>query len=756
LLELAKRHLEKGRFKQALKDARAAYRRQPTAESRLFLEHAMIARARELFHYDRPACRAVVEELLRLGVTEPAVEAGLPDLLASMGLLERLPSADRLSVEERTRLQLRMADQAVLHPADVPASHAELRAAAQRVRSALEFVEKGDEASALASLQGIGRESPLADWRFFVRGLAAYYRCDNDETDANWKRLDPDRAAAAIAGVLLAFSGQDRGEGKDDRYATAIRALEDGIGMPGVVSQLKSLAQRLKNESRTPILPALRLLRRTLGRHHPELWQRVSDCVAEQLSWAGRIGLFDRAIRVLEPPAIDPFWNRARALLRDRAADFDFLDSIPFWQAYIADLEKVPGLSAEERRVAQGLVWLHTAGIESKLIRKLDNCTCGNSHKDEIKDVLANAKQAFEACLKRLPRHAPAYRRYAAVYRDLGKLKEAAAIQRRAVKHLPDDGELAVSVAHDFLDEGLALEALEYAQRAKQLMPFNSDVTELTWEAHVEAVRELTVRGETDAVPAHFDAADSIMPARRDYPEILVSRALFEHKLGRKQQSQRWVDRALAQVEEPAPVWMMLTIEAKRYGLSAWDVHPFEVNWFRALKGRRRSDTAGRMSRIMWEHLWSVGAGATPDEHVERLLRYLRWAGRVDWRHHDLREVCRLLEKLEESKLLRKFVRIGCRKFPHEAIYCGLAADLEIQRGQGVWRLGRAWKHAKRALELARASGDADSWETVHLATSRLRMIEARMLIGRRFRAGRLPDVEEVADWEDADWEDAP
>jgi hypothetical protein len=35
-------------------------------------------------------------------------------------------------------------------------------------------------------------------------------------------------------------------------------------------------------------------------------------------------------------------------------------------------------------------------------------------------------------------------------------------------------------------------------------------------------------------------------------------------------------------------------------------------------------------------------------------------------------------------------------------------------------------------------------------------MIEARMLIGRRFRAGRLPDVEEVADWEDADWEDAP
>ena len=196
LLEHAKRHLEKGHPKLALKDAKASHRLRATAESRSFLEHVLIAQAQELYRYDRPACRAVLEELLKLGVTEPAVEAALPELLASFGLLDRLPGAERISSAERARLENRIADEAVLHAGESCVAGAALRAAAERIRSALASLEQGDEASALERLQGIGRESPLADWRFFVRGLAAYYRRDDEQMQDNWERLDPNRAAA--------------------------------------------------------------------------------------------------------------------------------------------------------------------------------------------------------------------------------------------------------------------------------------------------------------------------------------------------------------------------------------------------------------------------------------------------------------------------------------------------------------------------------------------------------------------------------
>ena len=48
LLGQAQRRLEKGDFKQALKDAKVCYRQQPSPESRQFLERAYLARARQL------------------------------------------------------------------------------------------------------------------------------------------------------------------------------------------------------------------------------------------------------------------------------------------------------------------------------------------------------------------------------------------------------------------------------------------------------------------------------------------------------------------------------------------------------------------------------------------------------------------------------------------------------------------------------------------------------------------------------------
>ena len=139
----------------------------------------------------------------------------------------------------------------------------------------------------------------------------------------------------------------------------------------------------------------------------------------------------------------------------------------------------------------------------------------------------------------------------------------------------------------------------------------------------------------------------------------------------------------------------------------------------------------------MVEQLVARGDDGPADEYVERMLRYLRRAGRVAWQHEDLRSVCRLLHELEEWKLLKRFVRIGCRTFTSEAVYFGLAADGQVRDGILWGRWARALKHAKKALELARAAGDTDDWETVQSATKRVRSIEARLMMRLRILTRR-------------------
>ena len=64
---------------------------------------------------------------------------------------------------------------------------------AEQVRQAIEALRTGDEPAALEFVRDISRASPLADWKLLVRGLAAFYRGDMDDAQANWNRLDPVR-----------------------------------------------------------------------------------------------------------------------------------------------------------------------------------------------------------------------------------------------------------------------------------------------------------------------------------------------------------------------------------------------------------------------------------------------------------------------------------------------------------------------------------------------------------------------------------
>ena len=258
-LDLIRRNFERGDFKQALKDARVGYRQQATPELRSLLEHVYMARAQQLSRQGlREDARRIAQELLDLGITQPSVQAGLPELLLSIGMLDRLPAGhDALTDDHRDRLQVKIADLAVLRPQDAPQGMPEIRGDAQRIRSALEAVERGNELAALAQLKGLPRQSPLADWKFFVRGLIAYYRRDESDMLANWNRLDENRAAVKIAAPLKFMAGVASPR-QDSQLTSKVSRLEQQATSHRVLGTLLKLQKCAADQDWPQVLRTLK------------------------------------------------------------------------------------------------------------------------------------------------------------------------------------------------------------------------------------------------------------------------------------------------------------------------------------------------------------------------------------------------------------------------------------------------------------------------------------------------------------------
>ena len=206
LRDEAERLIAKGRLKDAVKQAKLAYKEKGDEENHRLLERAYFLRARQLKQDRLPESGGeVAHHLLEFGITDPKLMEEAVGLLIDLGMArEAMALQERLGVSTGSRelLLRRAADQAVLHPELAKGLPAEIVPGAAQVRSALTAVERGDEEGAFAALREVARGSPFADWRLFVRGLAAYERGEVEEAKGAWERLDPERAAARIARSL--------------------------------------------------------------------------------------------------------------------------------------------------------------------------------------------------------------------------------------------------------------------------------------------------------------------------------------------------------------------------------------------------------------------------------------------------------------------------------------------------------------------------------------------------------------------------
>lgn len=737
-LEQVRRNLERGSYKQALKDARVCYRQDPTPERRNLLEHAYMGRAQQLVQQSlREDARRILQELLDLGVTEPSVEAGLPDLLLAVGMLDRLPQGhDALAGEVRERLTIKAADQAVLRPKDTPAGMPEIRDDALKVRAALTAVEQGDESVALAHLQDVSRRSPFAEWKYFVRGLIAYYGHDKSDMLANWDRLDPDRAAAGIAAALRVMAGVAQTT-KDSRVRAKVGRLGKQVADQAVLGQLMKLRQFAADHNWARVFKTLRTARGELRKLDEGVYRRLVSWLCGIFVHDGLVDELERLSRSVDPLPIDPKWNRARALARERSDEYDAEE---YWRKYLRDLKNVSSLSPSERNLASGMVWLHLAenGVDSAT--HFRSCRCGTDHTLDIEEYEEEAMEAFERCLTLAPTYVPAYERLASFHLLAGRPDAAAQAWRRLLSRVPDNPDALFYLATYYLSEDELLKAREFAERARAQRPLDKEVGKLLWAAHVGTARYFAREGQCEEARQELATADQLQPARQNDYDVLARKAILETKAGCIDAARQYVEQAQELLIEPTALWLAMTIEAIRYDLPTEDAWLYEKRWQDGLKRRCRSETAGLMCRLMHAHLLTQPPYPNRSEHVQQLLKYVRRCSRVKWQAEDLRTVCDFLNHEQEEELLMKFAKKGVKKCPEVALFHLLVGTAEIGKGPMRCDFRAAMNHLQEAIRLGFASNDPRDEDVVSDAKRAVSLLE-----------GYLSDFDED---EDDDYDD--
>jgi tetratricopeptide (TPR) repeat protein len=206
---------------------------------------------------------------------------------------------------------------------------------------------------------------------------------------------------------------------------------------------------------------------------------------------------------------------------------------------------------------------------------------------------------------------------------------KAAAVYRRALKHLPEDLDaLRFLVGHGLSDDE-PLEALECARRARRLKPMDPEIVGLLWSAHLASARYFARAGRWEEGRAAFASADALCPQKRDELFVLVRRGTFEYKAGCVEAGRQWVEQALQSSPHPAAVWMAMAIEAIRYDLPQSDAWAYEKRWLDALRQRCNGQAAGTMCEFMTSQLKTQKAYKGRAEHVKSLLKYVRRCSRV-------------------------------------------------------------------------------------------------------------------------------
>lgn len=702
-----RQNLEKGNVKAALKQAKVCFRRDSSHKNRELLERAFLARVEQLHKLKMMSeAKAVLKELVDFGPNFPPVVERLPRLRVLLGE----SGADAKDVlESDPRLLTDITDQAILHHhAEVP-DYADVRSEVTAVRDALAAIERGEDPEANRLLATISRNSPLADWRLFARGLIAFYHQDATRAQKNWGRLDPDRPGSRIARTLLVAAGLERRskDGEAGDLSKGLRQLDVHTRGDKLVDLLKRLAASWNDETGVDaFFRQLRTLRRSYLTSHETLIRKVVDLVWKRAVRDGAERVIDELARIGPAPVVDPHWWRARALVREHP---ELLQSfggwqtlVDAWKTYAKELPELDGLRESDRPIAVALVY-----------HRLGNTLLEHAHELEgqafaFMDRGGEEQELREAAAKYFRQSIDAYAGLRDSYHALVKLHEededlqsAAHVMEQLAAAEPDCFDAALWLAHYHLSQDDPGRSEPHVRTVKRLRPRDPVCETLAWNQGLTMVRCLTVKRQFEAARHELQQLVKLAPPEIESYTIDLLRAGIDFKAKNTEAANTHVQAAINKVEDPTPVWMQMSGTAARMRVAREFKKDFDNRFKAGIKQTPSSVSAGRMARFLVSMRQNKGNYTGRATQQKLLLKSLGRLRKIKWNEGDLRQVCWFLSDLpREQHLFEQAIEVGGSRFPEVPHYHYWAGVREWEQGPYFCNLDKAVTSFQRAIDL--------------------------------------------------------
>lgn len=707
------RLIEQGNAKDAFKEAKVLFRQEESAENRQLVERTYLLRIKALLAGGMAeSAREVAGNFLEFGVGNAGFMQELVLLLPQLGLTEKAVELQSkvTSPAAQASLAIKFADRAVLHPEETPASMPDLRDEAAKVRAALAALDSQGESQAMEFLQSIPRSSPLAEWRFFLRGLAAFRRGDTEQACANWERLDGDRAAFKIARALLPPVAAEPNKTLASRLATLEKAA---LGEP-ILERLGQLALAMKAGDWNRLRHLVAPLQLSLRRIDPRWSQRLTEILLmpsvaaiQHTTIQQTEYVFRDYASVLEPLPWDPRWNRWQALVWE-AREGNVAFAVKSWRRYLRDLESGCPVPGGESRQVQALVWRRIGEMCAHLLEEDAHDGFGFSP-DELQredlDYSAEAVAAFEQSLRLDPTQRKTHEKLIDLYEELDEPARIVEAATRLLENFPDDVKTMERLVAHHMDYDEPDSALRFIDRIRKLQPLNTKIDSNEAWARMAMARHLALQGRWQEGREQF-ARLSTLPADVVEPYRLLARqAAFEFKAKQDAQAEAFMRKAETELAEPTPLWLALAIETARYKLPKALQKQFNQQFKTAAARKATTATASALAKVMIAYVVEDVRYPGRDTHVRETLRYLGRTTRLKYLEPELTKVCMFLQAAdEEGPLLDKLALRGEKLFPNSPFFLNQAAVFELSKGPYDCDLQRAHALLEKALPLAQAS----------------------------------------------------
>jgi tetratricopeptide (TPR) repeat protein len=701
------RAINEGRFQQALELAKQLHKQSPTPAHLELLKRSCLGRAKQLREqgHGRDAV-TTLEAALRLDGTPAWLEPVAREMAQAGGVRQALALLDRLPPDAPGAAAVRAhaADAAMLlESAGREQLPPDLQRDFDRVRLAFQQAEQGQDEPARATLQEIGLRSPFLEWKVLLRGLQAYYHSDDARALENWQRLAPDRVPARLAAPFRCQIDPAYRAAQPPATQAAMQTQLDRAQGSVLPQELRRLRQAMNGKETLAaafrqaeaLLPLLKL-------QAPHLVPRLANCLYWTATETGPDDIA-RYHRVFGAPALDPYFNRLRALAYDRARDP--ARAHPHWLAYEKDVADRPQLfpDAQAER-ARALIWLHlgknAAAVPSK--KKLAKLPRFLRDRGDLPGPLdPPPERCFERAIELAPDQLEPFEELFKFHVGEANYAKAARAAKRLLERFPDHAPTLEALGDVRMREKKYKDALALFQRALQGKPLDRDLRRRAGAAHLFQARADVEAGRFDEAREHYRHASALEDASGQW-SILARWAACEFKAGDEARAEELLRRSLAGAPHPLVVAFRLLTEAIRLKLPKPLKARFEQEYKAGVAAPPVPAAAAQLAEFLAD-LKGLGVRYPGQKtHESAVLKYINKGQGAGWGARDVEAVVRALLKLRALPAARRFLSRAARRFRDDPVFPFLEAVSYFYEGpdrmphyQVRWLLGEAERLAQ-------------------------------------------------------------